>query len=121
MGKQRCEELHLQPRGTRGESGGQTGHTYDISNKHRLGYSEVELVQKMIDGVNNCGRKTRNSSKESGSSELINILPCSGEGMSEAGSVTNTMNGDSLVSTAVTGHSNSGSSLSYMDKHVNYL
>merc|ERR1719449_334215 len=50
--KQRCEELHLQPRGTRGESGGQTGHTYDISNKHRLGYTEVELVQKMIDGVN---------------------------------------------------------------------
>merc|ERR1712186_160603 len=48
----RCEELHLQPRGTRGESGGQTGFTYDISNKHRLGYSEVELVQKMIDGVN---------------------------------------------------------------------
>merc|ERR1712012_397526 len=48
----RCEELHLQPRGTRCESGGQTGHTYDISNKHRLGYSEVELVQKMIDGVN---------------------------------------------------------------------
>ena len=59
----------MQPRGTRGESGGQTGITYDISNKHRLGYSEVsqllhfllvqhclscqvELVQKMIDGVN---------------------------------------------------------------------
>merc|ERR1711909_162583 len=50
--KARCEELHLQPRGTRGESGGQTGVTYDISNKHRLGYSEVQLVQKMIDGVN---------------------------------------------------------------------
>jgi len=50
--KKRCEELQLQPRGTRGESGGQTGITYDISNKHRLGYSEVELVQKMIDGVN---------------------------------------------------------------------
>merc|ERR1712107_475023 len=47
-----CEELHLQPRGTRGESGGQTGCTYDISNKHMLGYSEVQLVQKMIDGVN---------------------------------------------------------------------
>ena len=29
-----------------------TGCTYDISNKHRLGYSEVQLVQKMIDGVN---------------------------------------------------------------------
>merc|ERR1712038_419758 len=27
----RCEELSVQPRGTRGESGGQTGHTYDIS------------------------------------------------------------------------------------------
>merc|ERR1719384_2982161 len=50
--KQRCEELAVQPRGTRGESGGQTGITYDISNKHRLGYSEVELVQKMIDAVN---------------------------------------------------------------------
>merc|ERR1712127_128676 len=48
----RCEDLHLQPRGTRGESGGQTGCTFDISNKHRLGYSEVQLVQKMIDGVN---------------------------------------------------------------------
>jgi protein-arginine kinase len=50
--KARCEELKVQPRGTRGESGGQTGITYDISNKHRLGYSEVELVQCMIDGVN---------------------------------------------------------------------
>merc|ERR1711872_448371 len=46
------KKLDLQPRGTRGESGGQTGITYDISNKHRLGYSEVQLVQKMIDGVN---------------------------------------------------------------------
>merc|ERR1712232_1175721 len=50
--KKRCEELSLQPRGTRGESGGQTGCTYDISNKHRLGYSEVELVQTMINAVN---------------------------------------------------------------------
>jgi len=50
--KVRCEELAVQPRGTRGESGGQTGVTYDISNKHRLGYSEVQLVQTMIDGVN---------------------------------------------------------------------
>merc|ERR1719391_580061 len=50
--KARCEELAVQPRGTRGESGGHTGHTYDISNKHRLGYSEVQLVQCMIDAVN---------------------------------------------------------------------
>merc|ERR1711971_902041 len=50
--KARCEELAVQPRGTKGESGGQTGHTYDISNKHRLGYPEVQLVQVMIDAVN---------------------------------------------------------------------
>merc|ERR1712186_249863 len=41
--QKRCEELSVQPRGTRGESGGQTGHPYDISNKHRLGHSEVQL------------------------------------------------------------------------------
>merc|ERR550532_16318 len=59
----RCEELHLQPRGTRGESGGQTGFTYDISNKHRLGYSEVELVQKMIDGVNTLWQEDKQHQK----------------------------------------------------------
>merc|ERR1719422_479948 len=60
----RCEELHLQPRGTRGESGGQTGVTYDISNKHRLGYSEVQLVQKMIDGVNTLVKEDRELAKK---------------------------------------------------------
>merc|ERR1712167_455360 len=50
--KARCEELAVQPRGTRGESGGHIDDTYDISNKHRLGYSEVELVENMIDAVN---------------------------------------------------------------------
>jgi len=64
--KARCEELHLQPRGTRGESGGQTGHTYDISNKHRLGYSEVQLVQKMIDGVNTLWEEDKQLQKELG-------------------------------------------------------
>jgi len=62
--KARCEELHLQPRGTRGESGGQTGHTYDISNKHRLGYSEVQLVQKMIDGVNTLWKQDKEFQKQ---------------------------------------------------------
>merc|ERR1712123_238474 len=62
--KARCEELHLQPRGTRGESGGQTGHTYDISNKHRLGYSEIELVQKMIDGVNTLWKEDQEFQKK---------------------------------------------------------
>jgi len=63
---ERCEDLHLQPRGTRGESGGQTGITYDISNKHRLGYSEVELVQKMIDGVNTLVKEDRELQKKLG-------------------------------------------------------
>merc|ERR1711971_1002084 len=57
--KKRCEELAAQPRGTRGESGGYDGCTYDISNKHRLGYSEVDLVQKMIDGVHTLRRRQR--------------------------------------------------------------
>merc|ERR1711887_121112 len=64
--KARCEELKVQPRGTRGESGGQTGVTYDISNKHRLGYSEVELVQCMIDGVNTLVAEDRELQKEHG-------------------------------------------------------
>jgi protein-arginine kinase len=50
--KDYCKTLKLQARGTRGESGGDTGTVYDISNRHRLGYTEVELVQTMIDGVN---------------------------------------------------------------------
>jgi len=62
----RCEELHVQPRGTRGESGGQTGCTFDISNKHRLGYSEVQLVQKMIDGVNTLVKEDRELQKKHG-------------------------------------------------------
>merc|ERR1711884_307323 len=53
-------------RGTRGESGGQTGHTYDISNKHRLGYSEVQLVQVMIDGVNTLWKEDLEFQKKHG-------------------------------------------------------
>merc|ERR1711953_1573255 len=64
--KERCEALNLQPRGTRGESGGQTGHTYDISNKHRLGYSEVQLVQTMIDGVNTLWKEDLELQKKHG-------------------------------------------------------
>ncbi|CAL4069552.1 unnamed protein product [Meganyctiphanes norvegica] len=50
--KARCKQLKLECRGSQGESKAQKGITFDISNKHRLGYSEVELVQCMIDGVN---------------------------------------------------------------------
>ena len=41
-----------------------SGVTYDISNKHRLGYSEVELVQKMIDGVNTLVKEDRELAKK---------------------------------------------------------
>lgn len=62
--KKRCEELKVQPRGTRGESGGHIDDTYDISNKHRLGYSEVELVQNMIDSVNILVKEDRELQKQ---------------------------------------------------------
>merc|ERR1711990_1244653 len=64
--KARCEELAVQPRGPRGESGGQTGCTYDISNKHRLGYSEVQLVQVMIDAVNTLYKEDLDLQKKHG-------------------------------------------------------
>ena len=46
-----CEKLRLQPRGIHGEHSESDGGIYDISNKERLGKSEVQLVQTMIDGV----------------------------------------------------------------------
>eukprot|EP00055_Hartaetosiga_balthica_P007740 m.27106 g.27106 ORF g.27106 m.27106 type:complete len:568 (-) comp5913_c0_seq1:103-1806(-) len=46
-----CEKLRLQPRGIHGEHSESEGGVYDISNKERLGKSEVQLVQTMIDGV----------------------------------------------------------------------
>lgn len=57
--KELCDTLNIQPRGTRGESSGDTGSVYDLSNKHRLGYSEVELVQTMIDGVGTIFKKSQ--------------------------------------------------------------
>ncbi|CAL9682390.1 unnamed protein product [Knipowitschia caucasica] len=44
--------LRLQKRGTGGVDTAATGDTFDISNNDRLGKSEVELVQLLIDGVN---------------------------------------------------------------------
>merc|ERR1712168_1748888 len=35
-----------------------------ISNKHRLGYSEVQLVQKMIDGVNTLWKEDQEFQKK---------------------------------------------------------
>ncbi|XP_061414459.1 creatine kinase U-type, mitochondrial-like [Lethenteron reissneri] len=44
--------LRLQKRGTGGVDTAATGDTFDISNLDRLGKSEVELVQMVVDGVN---------------------------------------------------------------------
>jgi len=46
-----CAAFDLQPRGSAGEHSAAVGGKWDISNKQRLGFSEVNLVQKMIDGV----------------------------------------------------------------------
>lgn len=46
-----CHKLKLQPRGSSGEYSAAIGAKWDVSNKQRIGHSEVELVQKMINGV----------------------------------------------------------------------
>ena len=46
-----CDCFDLQPRGSNGEHSAAVGGKFDVSNKQRLGFSEVQLVQKMIDGV----------------------------------------------------------------------
>lgn len=46
-----CSKFDLQPRGSAGEHSAAVGDKFDVSNKQRLGFTEVELVQKMIDGV----------------------------------------------------------------------
>ncbi|XP_061087718.1 creatine kinase, testis isozyme isoform X2 [Conger conger] len=45
------KRLRLQKRGTGGVDTAAVGGTFDISNADRLGFSEVELVQMVVDGV----------------------------------------------------------------------
>ncbi len=45
------DKYHLQIRGIHGEHSKSEGGVYDISNKRRLGVTEVECVQDMYDGV----------------------------------------------------------------------
>lgn len=57
------ENLRLQKRGTGGVDTAAVGDVFDISNNDRLGKSEVELVQLVIDGVNyliDCEKKLEN-------------------------------------------------------------
>ena len=44
-------EHHIQIRGVHGEHSETLDSIYDISNKRRLGLSEIELVQDMYNGV----------------------------------------------------------------------
>ena len=46
-----ADKYHVQIRGAHGEHSESDDHIYDISNKRRLGRSEVELVQDMYNGV----------------------------------------------------------------------
>jgi creatine kinase/arginine kinase len=46
-----ADEYHLQIRGIHGEHSQSEGGIYDISNKRRLGVTEVQCVQDMYDGV----------------------------------------------------------------------
>merc|ERR1712062_933284 len=46
-----CKKMSLQPRGSSGEHTKAVGGKFDISNKQRIGFTEVQLVQKMINGV----------------------------------------------------------------------
>uniref|UniRef100_UPI00358FD500 creatine kinase U-type, mitochondrial-like n=1 Tax=Myxine glutinosa TaxID=7769 RepID=UPI00358FD500 len=57
------ENLRLQKRGTGGVDTAAVGNIFDISNLDRLGISEVELVQMVIDGVNfliDCEKRLEN-------------------------------------------------------------
>lgn len=46
-----CVRMGLEVRGKHGETDKSKSGIFDISNRHRLGFSEVELIQLMIDGV----------------------------------------------------------------------
>ncbi len=46
-----CKRMGLEVRGKHGEKDKKKSGIYDISNNVRLGSSEVELIQTMIDGV----------------------------------------------------------------------
>jgi len=49
--KKIADQYHLQIRGIHGEHSESEGGVYDISNRRRLGVTEVECVQDMYDGV----------------------------------------------------------------------
>ncbi|XP_066275234.1 arginine kinase-like [Branchiostoma lanceolatum] len=47
-----CRQLGLDVRGRHGETSEAEGGVYDVSNRQRLGRTEVDLLQTVIDGIN---------------------------------------------------------------------
>ena len=61
-----CDEYCIQPRGIHGEHSQSSGGVYDISNKRRLGLSEVACVQDMYNGVKKLIELEQSLEKEEG-------------------------------------------------------
>lgn len=57
--KKFCDDLHIQARGIHGEHTESVGGVYDISNKRRLGLTEIEAIQQMRKGVEAVMKKER--------------------------------------------------------------
>ena len=51
-----------------------TGGTFDISNSDRLGFSEVELVQQVIDGVDNMIKMEKALEKKQNIDGMVNKI-----------------------------------------------
>jgi creatine kinase len=69
-----CNKYDLQPRGSAGEHSAAVGAKFDISNKQRLGLSEVQLVQKMIDGVTKVIKLEKKLAAGNSASEVIQSM-----------------------------------------------
>ncbi|XP_078575743.1 arginine kinase-like [Branchiostoma floridae x Branchiostoma japonicum] len=50
--RNKCRQLGLDVRGQHGETSEAEGGVYDLSNRQRLGRTEVDLLQTVIDGIN---------------------------------------------------------------------
>ncbi|CAB3977814.1 creatine kinase B-type-like, partial [Paramuricea clavata] len=70
---QLLENLKLQKRGTGGVDTAAVGSTFDISNADRLGFSEVELVQLVVDGVNHLIKIEKRLEKNQ---KIDDLIPC---------------------------------------------
>ena len=64
----------LQKRGTGGVDTQATGGTFDISNSDRLGFSEVQLVQQVIDGINNMIEMEKALEKRKNIDDMVNKI-----------------------------------------------